>query len=223
METLKQICVSKVYAFIFAPEMDELEAKILSNAELLFMKYGVKSVTMDDLAKEMGMSKKTIYTVAKNKEELIFKTLGNHFENEMAQCCQFSSESVNAIEELLSIAKNLIEQMRSMNPAVLYDLKKYYPKAYKVVEDYRFTFIYETIFNNLKKGIKQGLYRKDINADIIAKFYVARADVIFDTALFPPANYNWVDIYSEGLLYHIRGIASEKGLAYLAENVKKIK
>jgi AcrR family transcriptional regulator len=203
--------------------MDELEAKILANAESLFMKYGVKSVTMDDLAKEMGMSKKTIYQVAKNKEELIFKTLGNHFQNEMAQCCQFSSENINAIEELLSIAKHLIEQMRSMNPAVLFDLKKYYPKAYKVVEDYRFSFIYETIYNNLKKGIKQGLYRKDINADIIAKFYVARADIIFETTLFPPAEYNWVDIYRESLLYHIRGIAAEKGFEYLAENFKKIK
>ena len=64
-------------------QMDELEIKILAKAELLFMKYGVKSVTMDDLAKEMGISKKTIYQVAKNKEELIFKTLGNHFENEI--------------------------------------------------------------------------------------------------------------------------------------------
>jgi AcrR family transcriptional regulator len=211
------------FSFYICYRMDELEVKILAVAQSLFMKYGVKSVTMDDLAKELGMSKKTIYTVAKNKEELVFKVLNNHLGNEMQQCCQFSEESINAIEELLSIAKNLIEQMRSMNPAVVYDLKKYYPKAYKLMEEYRFTFIYETMLNNLKKGVKQGLYRKDINADIIAKFYVARIDVIFETSLFPPANYNWIDVYREGLVYHIRGIASEKGLEYLTENLKKIK
>lgn len=203
--------------------MEELEQKVLSTAELLFMKYGVKSVTMDDLAKELGMSKKTIYTVAQNKEELVVKTLSSHLQEEMSRCCGYSEESFNAIEELLSIAKHIIEQMRNMNPVVLYDLKKYYPKAYKLMEDYRFSFIYETMLNNLKRGIKQGLYRKDIDADIIAKFYVARVDVIFETTLFPPAQYNWIDVYREGLIYHIRGIASDKGIDYLTENLKKIK
>ncbi len=223
METSKHFCVSGVFAINFAPQMEELEQKVLSTAELLFMKYGVKSVTMDDLAKELGMSKKTIYTVAKNKEELVVKTLSTHLHEEMSRCCAYSEESFNAIEELLSIAKHIIEQMRNMNPAVLYDLKKYYPKAYKLMEDYRFSFIYETMLNNLKRGVKQGLYRKDIDADIIAKFYVARVDVIFETTLFPPSQYNWIDVYREGLIYHIRGIASEKGIDYLTENLKKIK
>lgn len=203
--------------------MTETIAYILNKAEMLFMKYGVKSVTMDDLAREMGMSKKTLYQVAKNKEDLVMKTLSNHFKNEMEQCKLFSEENVNAIEELLSIAKNLIEQLHSMNPAVLHELKRYYPKAYQLMEDYRFSFIYKTMLNNLKKGVKQGLYRKDINADIVAKVYVARADIIFDTVLFPPSEYNWIEVYRESLLYHIRGIVAEKGLVYLTEHVKKIK
>jgi AcrR family transcriptional regulator len=223
METSKHFCVSAVIAINFASQVEELEQKVLSTAELLFMKYGVKSVTMDDLAKELGMSKKTIYTVAKNKEELVVKTLSAYLNEEMSRCCAYSEESFNAIEELLSIAKHIIEQMHNMNPVVLYDLKKYYPKAYKLMEDYRFSFIYETMLNNLKRGVKQGLYRKDINADVIAKFYVARADVIFETKLFPPSQYNWIDVYREGLIYHIRGIASEKGIDYLTENHKKIK
>lgn len=203
--------------------MNENNTLILGKAELLFMKYGVKSVTMDDLAKEAGVSKKTLYQIAKNKEDLVMKTLSKYFENEMEQCKQFSEESVNAIEELLSIAKNLIDQLHSMNPAVVYELKKYYPKAYQLMENYRFSFIYKTMLNNLKKGVKQGLYRKDINADIIAKIYVARADIIFDTALFPSSEYNWVEVYREALLYHIRGIVAEKGFAYLTDYVKKIK
>src|SRR5690606_16300988 len=104
-----------------------------------------------------------------------------------------------------------------------FELKKYYPKAYRLMEDYRMGFIFQTVANNMKKGIKDGLYRKDVKPDIIAKIYVARTDILFDTTIFPPKEYNWVDVYREVLIYHIRGIASEKGIDYLTENIKTIR
>jgi len=201
----------------------ELKEKIFSKAEELFLKYGVRSVTMDDLASELGASKKTLYQFAKNKEELIYKTLENHFSSEKAFCCGITDANQNAIDELLSIGRHLIEQLQGMNPMLLFELKKYYPKAYRLMEDYRMGFIFQTVANNMKKGIKDGLYRKDVKPDIIAKIYVARTDILFDTTIFPPKEYNWVDVYREVLIYHIRGIASEKGIDYLTENIKTIR
>jgi TetR/AcrR family transcriptional regulator, cholesterol catabolism regulator len=197
--------------------------KIFAKAEELFLKYGVRSISMDDIARELGMSKKTLYIVAKNKEELIFKVLENHFERERGFCCQLMHNTSHAIEEMLLLTKHFMEQFRDTNQAVMFDLKKYYPKAFRLVDDYRNTFVFENILSNIKKGIKQGLYRRDFNPELIARFYTAKFDLIFNSDTFPLKTFSLSDINRESIIYHIRGIASEKGLEYLNENIKKIK
>jgi len=195
--------------------------KIFTKAEELFLKYGVRSISMDDIARELGMSKKTLYTVAENKEDLIYKVLENHFGREKGFCCQLMENTPHAIEEMLLLAKHLIENMRDTNHAVLFELKKYYPHAFQLVDEYRNTFIYENILNNIKKGIKQGLYRKDFKPELIARFYTAKFELFFNHNTFK--DFSISDINRESIIYHIRGIASEKGLEYLHENLKKIK
>jgi AcrR family transcriptional regulator len=201
----------------------DVQDKIFSKAEELFLKYGVRSVSMDDIARELGMSKKTIYTVAKNKEELVYKVLQNHFGREKQFCCKLTQNTKHAIEEMLLLTRHFMEQFSDTNQAVIFDLKKYYPKAFRLVDEYRNTFVLQNILTNIKKGMKQGLYRKDFNPELIARFYTAKFELIFSSGTFPLKTFSLSDISRESLIYHIRGIASEKGLKYLEENIKKIK
>jgi TetR/AcrR family transcriptional regulator, cholesterol catabolism regulator len=197
--------------------------KILNKSAEMFMRYGVRSVSMDDISRELGMSKKTLYQFAANKEDLINMTLENHFAQEKQFCTNVLEGTEHAIEEMLLLAKHLIETMRDTNHAVLFELKKYYPEAFKMVEDYRNTFIYNNILSNIKKGIRQGLYRKDFKPELIARFYTAKFELLFNPAFDTFKEFSISDINRESIIYHIRGIASEKGLEYLNENLKKIK
>jgi len=203
--------------------MEMQEKKILEKSAELFMRFGVRSITMDDIARELGMSKKTLYQYSENKEDLIYKTLQNHFTQEKSLCKHLMNEHENAIEEMLQLGKHLIEEMRDTNHAVLFDLKKYYPEAFALVEEYRHTFIADMMLNNIKKGIKQGLYRKDFKPELITRFYIAKFDIFFTGNYSTVKDFSMSDIHRESIIYHIRGIASDKGLEYLHENLKKIK
>lgn len=201
----------------------DTQDKIFTKAEELFLKYGVRSVSMDDIARELGMSKKTLYVVAKNKEELIYKVLENHFAREKKFCCDLTNNTNHAIEEMLLLTRHFMEQFRDTSQVVLFDLKKYYPKAFRLVEEYRNSFVLQNILSNIKKGIRQGLYRNDFNPELIARFYTAKFDFIFNSDAFPLKTFSLSEINRESIIYHIRGIASAKGLAYLNKHLKKIK
>ncbi|MDX2003000.1 MAG: TetR/AcrR family transcriptional regulator [Chitinophagales bacterium] len=194
--------------------MDQL-GKILLKAEELFFLNGLKNTSMDDLAKAMGMSKKTLYQFFDNKDDLVYKTMEHHMALEKEAINKIVSESSNAIEELFSIAKHVTGHLKAFNPMVIYDMQKYYPQAWALFHNYRDTFIYNLILDNINKGIGQGLYRQDFQPDIIAKIYCAKSDCIVDPVLFPFTQYNIIALYNEYFRYHIRGIASQEGIKYI--------
>jgi len=188
---------------------------ILSKAQELFFQFGIKSITMDDLSKGMGISKKTIYKFVANKADLVNKTMSIHLENEKERITHISKESENAIDEMFQIGKHVVQHLRFLNPSVINDLRKYYPETWQNVMDYKNSFLYSIILNNINKGIKQGFYRKGINPEIISKIYSARSEVVIDQAIFPYSSYTFIEVYTEYLSYHIRGIATQEGLKYL--------
>lgn len=199
--------------------MDTLE-KILSKAEELFFTYGVKNTTMDDLSRALGASKKTLYQFVTDKADLVNRTMEGHLKLEQSQIEEILKQAPNAIEEQLSIARHVTGHMKGINPAIVSDMLRFYPAAWQKFTDYKMTFIYNVMLNNMKRGMEEGLYRDDLNPDILAKIYIARMDLIIDQKLFPFAKYDFVSVYSETLNYHMHGIASAKGLAYLEK--KKI-
>ncbi len=199
--------------------MDTLE-KILAKAEELFFTYGVKNTTMDDLSRALGASKKTLYQFVTDKADLVARTMESHIKLEKEQIEKLVSEAPNAVEEQLAIARHVTGHMKGFNPAIVSDMLRFYPASWQLFVDYKMTFIYNTMLSNMKRGIEEGLYRDDINPDIIAKIYIARMDVTIDQKLFPFAKYDFVSVYSETLYYHLHGIVSSKGLAYLEK--KKI-
>jgi AcrR family transcriptional regulator len=195
----------------------EKKEKILQEAQTLFLKYGVRSVSMDDISSRLGISKKTLYHFIDNKRDLIKEVVSQHImkeEEELSTICQVSTD---AIEEMMNIAKHVIELLRNMQPTLMYDLKKYYKESWHLLESLHMQFVGKCIKSNIERGIKEGLYRREINPDIIARIYVGKSLLVTDEELFPSQKYEKKDLFTEFIFYHMNGIASEKGLARLKQ------
>ncbi|MGB1247239.1 MAG: TetR/AcrR family transcriptional regulator [Chitinophagales bacterium] len=191
------------------------EQQILIKAESLFFKLGVKSITMDDLAREMGVSKKTIYKYVDNKADLVKKVMQNHFEQERSVMDSILSAHDNAIDEMIAIIRNVLKHVRGIHPSSIYDIQKYYPESWAMFKEFKDNFIYSCVLNNLQHGKEEGFYRENFNPEIIAKIYVHSIDFVVNPMNFPPTEYSFVNLYLEYIRYHLRGIASIKGIEYL--------
>mgnify|MGYP001600264578 FL=1 len=184
------------------------------------MKYGIKSVSMDDVSRELGISKKTLYQHFKNKNELVKKVIRFYLEHLASEMKKIVSQKVNAIEELLLVSKFIIQYLKQFNPSVTYDLQKYYPDIWKSIHLSQREHVYERIKENMKKGIKKGLYRKDLNIEIIAHFYLYRIEMSHTLDLVVEHEYSFEDIFKTSFNYHIRGIANSKGIEFLERKIK---
>jgi len=193
------------------------ENKTYQKVEHLFLRCGFKSVTMDDVAKELGISKKTLYQFVSNKNDLIEKVVSAHIEQEKQLVTEVRKKAKDAIEEMLVISKHVNQNLKKVSSNLIFDLQRYYPSAWDIVENYRIKFIYEEIKSNVEWGMKEGIYRKEINPKIIAKLYIGIMHRIFDNSFFPSDEYKSSEIYLASVEYHIHGIASPKGLKLLNE------
>lgn len=196
--------------------------EMLLQVTRLFMQYGIRSLTMDDIARHLGISKKTLYQCFEDKAEMVELSMISHAEREAALVERIHSEAPNAIEEMFLIVQQVGQQLQDVHPSILFDLEKYYPKADRVFKDFKQKTIRSVIERNMRDGMAQGLYRDNLNPRIISGMYVGRIDVFFDRELFPPSETNPMQVYIETMRYHIRGIASEQGIAYLQEKLRHI-
>jgi TetR/AcrR family transcriptional regulator, cholesterol catabolism regulator len=195
--------------------------ELIKRISVLFMRYGIRSVTMDDIARELSISKKTLYQHFTDKDDLVKKIVESYLNEQKCEITRLCTYDMNAIDILLIISKYLTKQMTEINLSVNYDLQKYYPECWKVVENYRETHMLENIRLNITNGIKQGLYRNDFNIDIIAKGYILRFnpdDNIQDW--IKNSGLTFEEVYQTLFIYHIRGIANKKGLEYLEQKIK---
>ncbi|MBL4707998.1 MAG: TetR/AcrR family transcriptional regulator [Flavobacteriales bacterium] len=206
----------------FASEfMGQKEKEILMQAAELFTKYGIKSMTMDDVARHLGISKKTLYQYVDNKKDLVKKSIQLHIDEE--QCCMkevLQSEG-NAIDELMMMTKMVGSQMKEMHPSVIFDLKKYHLDAYKGLLLHRDDFIYSSVKRNIENGMESNLYRSNINSEILTRLYLSMVNVILDPEITSLSQHSAADIHTEMIRYHIRGIASSKGREYLKQKFSK--
>jgi AcrR family transcriptional regulator len=201
--------------------IDELKI-ILSKVRELYSKYGIKSITMDDVAREMGISKKTLYQYVTDKDDLVGKFIDNEITFRQEQICKCFRIGFDAVEELFEISVYMNKIMRNQNPATEYDLKKYYPQHYQKIVKARREGIYNYILQNLKKGKKEGLYREELSEEIIAKLYLLRTESIHLNDLFTVEEFTSEKLFIELLIYHVRGIATVKGVAVLEKKIKEL-
>lgn len=199
--------------------MDEKFQEIIGKVFAVFMKYGVKSPNMDTIARELKMSKKTLYKYVKDKSELVQLVMGFVCQAEETQLSEIRKANDNAIDETIAIARNVVARLQTIHPSVHYDLERYYPEAFARFDQHKTEFIYECVIDTLQRGIKQGYFRDNMNPEIVARIYIQKLDMIFDPSVFPMTRGGFEEIYLELMRYHIRGIATQKGIDYLVEKL----
>jgi AcrR family transcriptional regulator len=198
------------------------ETKLLDRCEKLFMRYGIKSVTMDDVCRELGISKKTLYQYVANKDALICKVTKNHFACENIEFERIIHQAKTAIDEMMGIAEWLNKLSKNLNPSLLFDMRKYHPDAWQLYIDHRNNEIYNCIKHNLERGMREGLYRNDLQVEVLTRVYIAKTEMFIDNDIFPYDKFPPEKTFPIFLDYHIRGIATQAGIKYL-EKIKKQK
>jgi AcrR family transcriptional regulator len=184
------------------------------------MKYGIKSVTMDEMARQVGVSKKTIYQYVTDKNDLVEQCIQSAQMMDMEIIKSLISQNDNAIDEVLAISKYVGEELNKIHPSIFFDLDKYHPSAMNMMKCHKDEFLRDTVRENLVKGIEQGLYRDNMNVDIISALYLTTMDHVLAGDLFDSSKISPDQVYSDVFRYHIRGIASEKGIVYLTKKLK---
>lgn len=201
--------------------MDEIKHRILTDSVDLFFKYGIRSLTMDDISRELGISKKTLYKYFTNKGDLVEQGVKAKFEQISTLLKTFGNTTENAIDELFAIDEYFDVMMRENHPAVMFQLSKYYPETFKWLDKAKDEFVLEITRANLEKGIKQELYRPDIKVEYICYIYMAHTHIIEGGTNVPQHICESPDFHKHHLIYHIRGIASEKGITHLNNKLNK--
>ena len=200
--------------------MDEELKQILLKVRELYMRYGIKSITMDDVARSLSISKKTLYKHVRDKDDLVGKVVGQEIaiQHDESKCIQ--GANLNAIEELLVVSKKVNHKLKQHNPSTEYDLKKYYPEHYQILLNARQERMHANIVGNIKKGKEEGFFRDDLDEDIIAKLQVLRIEAMMENEVFSIDEFTSPKFFQEVFVYHIRGIANEKGIAFLENKLK---
>lgn len=190
--------------------MDEL-TKILDASESLFRRYGIRSVTMTDIAKELGMSKKTLYIHIENKHDLVAKVMKRFILKDKEMCFLIQSKAENALDELLKVSLYTQQQVDDINPSILFDLQKYHRPVWQMLDNFNRKDILEMVENNLKKGVEEGLYRKNLDVSLISRLHISLMPILSNEDLFPANIFPTHQLHREFMRYHIHGIVSEKG------------
>jgi len=189
----------------------EPKVRILLKAEELFMQYGIRSVSMDDIANNLGMSKKTLYQYFADKDELVEAVVEGHINEVQGDCINCRTNATDAIHEIFLTMEHIMEELNNMNPMLLYDLEKFHFKAYQRFKNYKDKFLLQIIRNNIEWGIKDELYRTGLNIDILSKYRIESIMIPFNVAVFPPGKYNLArtsEVMIENFTY---GLATIKG------------
>src|SRR5688572_15649307 len=189
----------------------EIQERIRQKADELFRRYGIRSVTMDEIATQLGMSKKTIYQYYTDKDQLVDAVAVDEIHYSQECCTKDAAVSANAIEEIFRVMEFVEEMFRNMNPSMLHDLEKYHPLGYRKFLEHKNKFLYDMIKKNIERGIKEELYRPEIDIEIMTRYRLEGLMLGFNTELFPSSKFNLVKLQQEILEHFLYGLATLKG------------
>jgi AcrR family transcriptional regulator len=201
--------------------------RIKNAAHDLVMKYSIRSVSMDDIAASVGMSKKTLYQYYKDKDELVKAVISSVIEDSRCKSDHHVEVADNAVHEVFLEMEMMVEMFKSMNPAILYEMQKYHPDAYQHFQQYKLQYMHGHIQQNIERGIKEELYRPDINPQILAKFRVESMFIAFNPEFQRALNkYTLLELEQQIIMNFLFGLVTTKGyklaMKYMAENDKSI-
>ncbi|HET8859108.1 TetR/AcrR family transcriptional regulator [Marivirga sp.] len=187
------------------------EKNILEGAKNLFMQFGLKSITMDDIARKVGVSKKTIYQFFSDKNSIVYRSVNEHFSDHREEIDRVLDQSKDAIEAMYKISKCMKMQVEAVNPTVLYDLQRYFPKAYKRFLEFKNTFMKERMEKILQEGIVSGFFRSEIHTEILIIQRIEQVQLAFNNDIFPRDKFDFKEIHEQLFDHFIHGLLTEKG------------
>jgi len=205
------------------PELRKMEPqeKILKTSLGLFFKYGIKHITMDDIAKELGMSKKTIYQFYKEKDDLVNQLCNNELKEQEFRFDEMNKIAKDPIHEIMLISDKMRNMLQNINPMFFLDLQKFYPTAYQRFQKFREECAYKNVLHNIKKGIEAGVYRSDLDPEFVSRLRIAQIDMLMFGNNFSYEKISFAKTHMLVLDIFIYGICTIKGHK-LFNNYKKI-
>ncbi len=189
----------------------DTKEKILEGTEMLFTKYGIRSVSMDDIARHLSVSKKTLYQHFADKDELVYRMSERYLARTSKNYDQIKTTSGNSVEELSRISVRMKQDFENMNPSMLFDLQKFHPKAWSLYNQHKTEVISESVVTNISQGIKDGLFRTDLSPNILARLRMAMMESGFNENIFPRDQFNFVEVQSQIFELFVCGMCTEKG------------
>lgn len=195
----------------FAPSTDTMQTKILLKARDLMLQSGLRQVTMDDLAHQLGISKKTIYQYYKDKVDLVKAVVNLELKDHELTCKDCKSKAENAIHEMFLLMENMKAMTQTMNPNSMMELEKHFSDAFDMIKNHKDEFLFSLIKQNLMKGIEEGCYRKDLDIDIISKFRLETVFIPFNLRLFPLNKFNSIEVHTQLMEHFVYGLMTVKG------------
>ena len=201
--------------------MEDKKLFILRNVGKLYLKYGIRSVTMDEVAREFGISKKTLYQYFKDKEDLVNQVIDYYMENPVFNLNQ--QNLGNAIDRIFALRTHVAQILKHFNNNLEFELKKLYPELYKRMHNFKRKKIYNDTLGNIQSGISDGLFRSDLDPDFIAKLQVGRMLLTLnpDNEIFKDSDVSSLALFDKVMDYHIHAICTEKGLKYYRKQLNK--
>lgn len=189
----------------------EIKDRIRQKAHDLFMQFGIKSITMDEIAMQLGVSKKTLYQSYADKDEIVDAVLIDKITYNQECCSGHRIHANDAVHEIFLAMDFVKEMLQNMNPTALYDLEKYYPKSFQKFWQHKNDFMYQIMKDNIDWGKAEGLYRAEINSDILAKIRIETMFLPFNIMVFPKVKYSLLDVEQELIEHFLFGLVSQKG------------
>ncbi|MBM3168361.1 MAG: TetR/AcrR family transcriptional regulator [Algoriphagus sp.] len=194
----------------------ETRQRILEAATEQFARFGVRTITMEDLARQVGISKKTIYQEFEDKKDLVKAVFARILEEDRQRLAFIAEQGDGVIEHLVQTSKMMRERLTSINPLVILEVQKYFPEAWKIFESFKEDTIQSDLVKVLEKGKELGYFRKEIDSKILAKVRITQITSAFDPRSFADVEYNLVEEQMVILDHFLHGIFTEKGReAYL--------
>ena len=189
----------------------ENKDRILEKAHDLFMQYGIRSITMDEIAAQLGISKKTIYQFFTDKDTMVEAVVNELINRNEDDCRGFSLTAENAVHEIFIAMDFTQEMMKAMNPQIMYDLEKHHPAAFKRLKQYKYQFLFSTIKENLERGAKEDIYRTDLNIDLTTRHRIESAFMPFNQEAFPQNKYPMNQTCQELAILFLHSVCNAKG------------
>jgi len=191
--------------------MTEIRDKILHSANDQFHRFGIRSVSMDDIANELKMSKKTIYQYFRDKDDIVQKVTELHIRREMSEFEEVLNTSENALDEIFKLSKCLRRNMSEINPSLLFDLQKFHPSSWSLWETFKYDFIKNAVLRVIARGKSEGFFRKEINAEIMAILRIETIELTFNQKIFPKDRFDFLEVQLTLLDHFVHGLLTMKG------------